>query len=457
MRNKYLALLTWLLIAALVLVACRPSQPAAQAPAAEPTATPAPAEPTATPEQAAAEPTATAATAVTPTQEAAAPAAGGPTLTIWADEVRAPVLETLTQGFTDQYGVDVSVVQKGFNDLRNDYKVAAPSGGGPDILLGANDWIGELNASGLLAEVSLGDKTALFAPNAVEAFTYTDGKLYGLPYAVENVALFRNTDLVPEAPATFEDLSATALSLKEAGTVDVPLAVQQDPANPYHNEPMFTAAGGYIFAQNPDGSYNPDDLGIDSEGGLKAATLFNEWATSGLISGDVSYDVMIDSFATGKAPFAITGPWAISGMLEKNADLPYVVEAIPPVAGGDTRPFVGVQGFMVSAFSDNQALATTFLLDYVNTPEVAMALFEAQPRPPALTSVYEEVSTDPDIQGFGAAGANGQPLPNIPEMSAVWESFEAGYVNAFNAADAAGAEKAFTDAATEIRNKIAAG
>ena len=33
-----------------------------------------------------------------------------------------------------------------------------------------------------------------------------NGQLYGVPYAIENIALIRNTDLVPDAPATIEDL-----------------------------------------------------------------------------------------------------------------------------------------------------------------------------------------------------------------------------------------------------------
>jgi maltose-binding protein MalE len=379
---------------------------------------------------------------------------GDADLVFWLDETRATALADVVEKFGADNGLTVKIVEVAGDVLRNAVVQAAPAGEGPDVFAGAHDWLGELVSSGIVAPVDLGPAAGDYNPVAIEGFTYSDGNLYGLPYAVENVALFRNTELVPEAPASFEALSEAALALKDAGTITVPLAVQQDPADPYHNEPMFTGAGGYIFGQNDDGSYDPADLGIDSEGGLAAATLFNEWSKSGLISGDVSYDVMIDSFATGKAPFAITGPWAVEGMLEKNPDLKFAVEPIPPVAGGATRPFVGVQGFMVSAFSENQALATTFLLDYINTPEVSRALYEAQPRTPALTSVYDEVAQDPIVQGFGAAGTEGQPLPNIPEMSAVWESFEAGYVNAFTAADAAAAQQAFKDAAAEIRTKI---
>ncbi len=93
---------------------------------------------------------------------------------------------------------------------------------------------------------------------------------------------------MPEAPATFEDLEATALALQADGTVDVPLGLQQDPADPYHNYPLFSALGGYVFGENEDGTYNADDVGIDSEGGLVAAQKFADWSNEGLISKDVS-------------------------------------------------------------------------------------------------------------------------------------------------------------------------
>ncbi len=70
------------------------------------------------------------------------------------------------------------------------------------------------------------------------------------------------------------------------------LALQIGPeGDAYHLQPFLSAFGGYIFAQNEDGTYNPDDLGIDSEGGLAAATWLQEQAAAGLLSADVTYDV----------------------------------------------------------------------------------------------------------------------------------------------------------------------
>jgi maltose-binding protein MalE len=367
-------------------------------------------------------------------------------LVIWADDTRTPVLEPIAAAFSEAEGVNVQVLEVPFDEIRANLSTQGPAGEGPDIIIGAHDWLGELVANGVVEPIDLGPATAEYADVAVQAFT-AEGQTYGLPYAIENIALIRNTDLVPEAPATFEELSEIALGLQADGTVEVPLAVQQDPADPYHNEPLFTAAGGYIFGQNGDGTWNPDDLGLDSEGSLAAAAKFAEWSESGLISKDVTYDIMIDSFSSGNAPFAITGPWAVGEF----SDVNFVVEPIPTVDGGTPQPFVGVQGFMISSFSENVDLAKTFLLDYLNTEEVQLALYDAGGRPPAMTSAFEQVASDPIIEGFGLSGQNGQPLPGFPFMSTVFDNMKDAYSLVFTGSDPT---EAFTNAATTIREAI---
>jgi len=385
--------------------------------------------------------------ATTETTEYQPPARGDADLVIWADDTRTPVLEPIAAAFSEAEGVNVQVLEVPFDEIRDNLTVQGPAGEGPDIVIGAHDWLGELVSNGVVEPLDLGPAAADYSEVAVQAFTY-DGQTYGLPYAIENIALIRNADLVPEAPATFEELSEIALGLQADGTVTVPLAVQQDPADPFHNYPLFTAMGGYVFGQDADGSYNADDLGLDSPGGLAAATKFAEWSESGLISKDVSCDIMIDSFSSGQAPFAITGPWAVGEF----SDINFVVEPVPPVEGGTPNVFVGVQGFMVSSFSENKDLAKTFLLDYLNTEEVQLALYEAGGRPPAMTSAFEQVASDPIIEGFGLAGQQGAPLPAIPEMSAVWDSWTDAYNLIFTGTDPT---TAFTDAAATIREAIA--
>ncbi|MBT8217480.1 MAG: maltose ABC transporter substrate-binding protein [Acidimicrobiia bacterium] len=370
-------------------------------------------------------------------------------LVIWADDTRTPVITPFAEAFAADNGLTVAVQELGFGDIRSRLVTADPAGEGPDIIIGAHDWLGELVTSGVVAPIDLAGISDQFPDVAVSAFTY-EGRTYGVPYAIENIALIRNTDLVPEAPATFEELETIALGLVEDGTVEVPLALQENGnGDPFHNYPLFTALGGYVFG-SPEFGYDPTDLGIDSPGGLAAARKFGEWSENGLVNIDITYDVMIESFNSGNAPFAITGPWAVGSFTDVN----YVVEPIPPVEGGTPAPFVGVQGFMVAANAQNPLIAETFLLDVMSGAEAQTALFEAGGRPPANLTAFEAASADPDIQGFGASGANGFPMPAIPEMGSVWSAWTDAYELIFTGTDP---ETAFTDAAAQIRNLIAGG
>ena len=226
-------------------------------------------------------------------------------------------------------------------------------------------------ANGVVEPLDLSAVADGFNPVAVQAFTY-DGQTYGLPYAIENVALLRNTDLVPDAPATFEEMMQIATDYKadHPDPSSLGLAVQVGPeGDAYHLQPFLSAFGGYIFAQNADGTYNPDDIGIDSEGGLATATWLQEQAAAGLLSADVTYDTMIDAFGAGKAPFADHRPVGDRpGRQRLRRHRRALRSERRPGDGGrrHTAPFVGVQGFMVSSFSEAKDLAKSFVLDYMS-------------------------------------------------------------------------------------------
>jgi arabinogalactan oligomer / maltooligosaccharide transport system substrate-binding protein len=387
------------------------------------------------------------------------PARGDADLVIWADETKVPVIKPIAEKFAADQGIKIAVQQLNFGDIKDQLKVAGPAGKGPDIIIGAHDWLGELATSGLVAPIDLGAKTKLFSPVSVKAMTY-NGKIYGLPYAVENIGLIRNTKLVPKAPKTMAEVESTALALKKAGKVDIALALQQNgTADPYHMYPFFSGLGGYVFKQDASGTYDPNNVGLDSKGALEAAKQIRKYVDSGFIDPAITYDVMIKSFAEGKAAYAITGPWAVNDKDKgfKTKGTPYVIEAFPPIkAGIKPAVFVGVQGFMVSSFSKNQALAKTFLTDYLSTKATQLAMFKVGGRPPALIEAFNDPSVqgDRDIKGFGAAAANGQPQPAIPAMGAVWDDWTAAYQLIFTKQGAP--EQAFKDAATKIRAKIAA-
>ena len=346
MRNKLFVLLAMLLIGTLVLAACGGGAPdAAPQPLPRQRREAATAAPAATEEPAATEAPARQKprrTEARPKSSRRRPCRGHRRRADHLGRRTArPILENLGAEFTKQTGVKLVVVQKAFGDIRSDFITAAPTGSGPDIILGAHDWIGELNASGLLAPVELGPNAANFAPNAVQAFTYTDGKLYGMPQATENIALIYNTDLVPTPPTTFDEVKTMSKAIKDAGTKYGFL--RQTVGDPYHFYPIQTAFGGYIFGQNADGSYNAEDLGLNSEGSVAALEWLNSMYEDGLMdrNGNIDGGLMLSAFQNGDAAMVISGPWAISGI--QAAGVPYAVANIPTGTAA-RRPLPGRAG-----------------------------------------------------------------------------------------------------------------
>jgi maltose/maltodextrin transport system substrate-binding protein/arabinogalactan oligomer/maltooligosaccharide transport system substrate-binding protein len=406
-------------------------------------ATPAPAEP-AEPAKPAEEPKEEA--QAEPTKAAEKPAeAPAATLVIWADEIRSPILNEIGKSFQEATGVAVNVQLVAFDDIRSRLTVAAPAGQGPDIFIGAHDWQGELVKSGILAPLDLGAKKDQFLPVAVSAFTY-EGQLNGLPYATENIALLRNKELVPDAPKTWEEVEKIATELEKSGKVKNGYLIQE--GDPYHYYPIHSAFGGYVFGKDDKGSYDPTDVGIDSEGGLAAASWLEKMVKDKHLIGGIDWDTLHVAFENGDAAMIITGPWALERI--RKSGVPYAVSVIP--AGvKEAAPFMGVQGFMINNFSKNKLLAQEFLVNFIATEEVMQQMYNTDPRPSAFIAVRDKID-DPDLAAFAEAGVNADPMPAIPEMGAVWDAWRNGITLILNG-QSSGPDASKT-AADQIRTAI---
>lgn len=354
-------------------------------------------------------------------EESAAPEASG-NLVIWSDEERAEAIETAAETFTAETGAEVEVVTKNFEDIRADFLAQVPTGEGPDLTIGAHDWLGSLIVNGVVDTVDLGATVDEFEDVAIEAMTY-DGQLYGLPYAQETVALIRNTELAPDpVPATWDEMIAAG---EETGA-DLPFVINTAGADgdAYTYYAFQTSFGAPVFEQNADGSYTTE-IGMGGDGGYAYAEWLaeNGQGGEGQLSTDWTYDIANQEFADGNAPYTVAGPWAIPTYTDAGIDV--AVEPVPAAGDETAAPFVGVQGFYLSAQSENKLLATSFLTNYMATPEAMQAMYDADPRIPALTATAEAVAEDPIVAGFLAASQNGAPMPSIPEMGDVWDHWNA--------------------------------
>ena len=336
-------------------------------------------------------------------------------LVIWADEKRLEPLQAIGPAFTEATGVELVVDIVPFDDIREQVTQAAPAGEGPDIFLGAHDWTGELAANGVIDAIDLSAKQDSFLDSALAGFNF-EGATYALPYVTEAIGMYRNTDLVSDAPTTWEELEAACADITVENCVVLPGG--GDAGDAYHNYPFLSAFGGFIFAFDDSTGFDASVVGLDNPESLKGIEFLESQVTSGTVAS-TNYDGAKNLFLEGQAAFWITGPWELNSLDEQDS-VSWAASVIPQIDSQPIQPFVGAQGFFLNSFSDNTLLAQSFLNDFVATDETMESLYAADPRGTAWVSVAETLAGDPLTEAFSASAANGIPMPNIPQMGAVW-------------------------------------
>ncbi|MGI9667307.1 MAG: sugar ABC transporter substrate-binding protein [Acidimicrobiia bacterium] len=399
MKRRYTVLAAVIMAFALLVAACGDSEGGG-----DETTTTAGAETTTT----AAETTTTAAETTTTAGEALPP------LVVWADEKRAAALEQVAPAFTEATGVDVEIVLVDFGSIKDEVITKGPAGEGPDLFIGAHDWVGELATNGAVAVIDLGGREGEFTNTGLNALKW-EGAQYGLPYVTEALAMYYNTALSAEAPSTMADLTA-ACDAADAGCIGLPGG--NDGPDAYHHYPFLSVDGGYIFAYDSTTGFDVSDVGMCTDEAVSGAAQLET-----LIGGDyvpsTNYDDAKNLFLEGELMYWMTGPWEI-GTLEEQDTVEWSVTTLPTIDGNIMQPFVGVQGFYQSQYATNPALAQEFLLNFIATDETMLALFEADPRGSAHKATIEAVSDNPVNVTFALSANDGQFMPNVPEMGAVW-------------------------------------
>jgi maltose-binding protein MalE len=378
-------------------------------------------------------------------------------LVIWADADRVPAVTQVANAWAAGKGVTVQVVQKQMGPIRTELSTVAVDTA-PDVVVGAHDWVGEVSANGSVLPISPSAATKKqFPAYALNSFSYGTAikKLYGAPVALENVALITNTRLA-KVPTSFADLEKQALAAKKKTKAQVGLAVQQGSGgDAYHMYPFFSGLGGYIFGTNKAGNLDPSDIGLANAKFLKNAPLVDKWNKEGLVRSQVSGDIAKELFTKGKVAYYVTGPWFLADI--QKSGIKYAISGFPQIVPGvKSAPFLGVQGFMVTKFSSEhgvESLAKDLVSNYMMRPASQLALALANDRFPANTVAGAQVK-DKDLKAFGTASSGGVPMPNIPQMSSVWQDLGAAWVRSTKGAGSIPARKSFIGAQKSIAQKI---
>ena len=377
-----------------------------------------------------------------------ADAAASSDLTLWVyDDGRIEILNELGAEFEEEFGVGVTVEAVDLAELRNQMLLGV-EGNGPDLAIIPHDNLGALVENGAVAPADLGDKVSEYLPNAIDGFMY-GGELMGVPLAIENIGFFYNTDLVDAAPTTWAEVRDVGGALVGSGAADAAIGL---PDLTYNTYPLYTSYGGYIFGRGADGGFTSEDIGMTNDGMVEAMTYVKSLADEGMIPENVDWEASHVLFETGRQAFIMTGPWALNRF--RDAGVPYAIAPFPAAeAGGDPGyPFLGVQGLVINANSDQLLLAQAFATEKIATEDSMRRIFEAEARPSAWTSVFE-LADDPDTQALNEAGVDAQPMPSIPAMGFVWDA----WVNAgtLTITDELSPADALAQAVEQIQTQIA--
>jgi arabinogalactan oligomer/maltooligosaccharide transport system substrate-binding protein len=376
-------------------------------------------------------------------------------LTIWVDNVQKPAIDRITSAWGTRRGVDVNVVFHSFGNIRDDLKTVKADNA-PDVIVAAHDWTGDLAANGLVLPLFPSKALrAQFPRYALEAFSY-GGRLFGAPYALENVGVVVNTRLV-KVPKTWAQLEKSALAFKRRSADNLAIAVPQGSAgDAYHMYPFFSGLGGFVFGHAKNGALQASKLGVANRAFLKNSPLIDRWNREGLINSKVDYGTAKNAWLKQKAAFWITGPWEIDGL--KASGNPFRIIQLPKIKYRSV-PFLGVQGTMVTKYSQAhgvESLAKDLVANEMMKASFQLDLEQANLRFPANRVAGKRVN-DPILRQFGAAGLGGVPMPNIPQMGSVWAELGGAWVKATKGPGATPARTAFAQAAKNIRDKIAGG
>lgn len=354
-------------------------------------------------------------------------AAAGGTLVIWADNSAntAKAIEPLCTKWASENGVTCRVQKfDGGGPLEEALLKAVQAGNDvPDIFEAPHNGLGKYLKEGVVAPVDIQANKDKYSQKAVDAVT-AQGNTFGVPWAVENVALLVNKKLAPNCPATLDEAVTNAKKLISEGKVTKGLGIALQIGNTgdaYHWQPLYSADGGYTFKQSSDGSWNTEDMGVGKDGSIAAGKRLGQLAKDGVIRASVTYDIAKESFAGGKSPYFVTGPWSIPDM-QKGIGDDLMVCSVPSWQGSSfkSEPFLGVRVFFQTAKAPNPTLASTFLNDYVQTTEFMDGMYSVDPRPGAWLESFEKQAADPFVKAFGEYGQGGLPMPAIPQMDNIW-------------------------------------
>jgi arabinogalactan oligomer/maltooligosaccharide transport system substrate-binding protein len=354
-------------------------------------------------------------------------------IVVWADESRGKNLEDVLKvkgDWVSGYKITVKAFSN-FDALKDAFDKATDASG-PDIVMGANDWVPTGAKSGKLAPITLtASQKARFTAGQLFDLTYR-GKLYGVPVDVNNVAMIYNTDIVKTAPKTFGEMVAVYKANRTSKSLKAGLCVAGGGMS-WGAHSIFSALGADAY------QFNSRDQII--YGRSFNGTTFGKNVRKHLLDGGKKSNGFLpasdagckDNFIDGKVPYAIIGNWEWKDYVDKGFTMNLM--PVPGVtANKPGKMFGSVSGALLTTFAAKhgvEAGAKSLLTNFFGSTDGQVRYQKIEGRPPAEKGAALDATVSAAQRGFGAAAS----LSSIPQIGAFLNN-NAGGANYWDSAPA---------------------
>ena len=239
-----------------------------------------------------------------------------------------------------------------------------------------------------------------------------------MPILASTRALYYNEDLfgkagIAAAPKTWEELRADAAKIKAGGNYGFGIQGKEIETDTYWYYPFWTF-GGEILVNGKSG--------IDSDAGVKAASLYKSFIDQGLSqpspTGSNRQDIET-LFKQGRVGAIISGPW-LRGQLKAEApNLHYGLAAVPVETTQAT--WAGSDSLMVFKSSPNKKEAWDFIEKGLFSPETRLEFDLTEGFLPVLKEEMEnkQLADDASLKAFADMLSFAKFAPLMPQWEQV--------------------------------------
>ena len=356
--------------------------------------------------------------AITASSMAAAPVK----LTVWAMGAEAQKIGDMTAKFEKANpGIRVTVQAIPWSAAHDKIITAVAGGTGPDVAQMGTTWMAEFGSIGVFEDLSryiskskIVEKGQFFSGSW--GTCVVAGKVYGIPWFVDNRALFYRTDLLAEkgfkqAPRTWEELRAAAAAL--AGDDRFGMALSTN--NYQEFMPFVWQNGGRILDEKGRPAVTEPEF-------IEALDFYAKLFHDKLAPIDSGGTDLFQEFAKGTMPMYFSGPWMIN----------LTNEQVPEIAGKwsvavcpkkKTRTsFVGGCNLVVFRDSRNKDAAWRFI-EFMSDAGNQLEWFGVSGCLPAAKVSWDaaELAGNPMMAVFREQLDDAQAPENVPQ----WAQIEA--------------------------------